>query len=59
MHNKSLRPMNETEEAALARRLVERSGLSVYEADDMVDAYLNAESDMVGAGEDGMQQAER
>ena len=35
---------NENEEAALARRLVERSGLSHNEAVDAVDAYMNAES---------------
>ena len=34
----------ENEESALARRLVERSGLSRNEAFDAVDAYMNAES---------------
>lgn len=38
----------ETEEAALRRRLIERLGLSAGEAQDVVDAYINAESDMVG-----------
>ena len=38
----------ETEPAALHRRLVEGSGLSQGEAQDAVDAYMNAESGMVG-----------
>lgn len=41
----------ENEESALARRLVERSGLSRNEAFDAVDAYMNAESSVVAETE--------
>ena len=41
----------ETEQAALTRRLVERSGLSTHEASDAVDAYMHAESEMASSAQ--------
>lgn len=42
---------NETEPKALARRLVERSGLDEYQATQAVDDYLHAEGGSLGSVE--------
>ncbi|MFC7291878.1 hypothetical protein [Hirschia litorea] len=51
MNGLSKRQANETETHALARRLVERSGLNENQADQAVDDYLHAEGGSIGAVE--------
>ncbi len=41
---------NETEEHAITRRLVERSGLSQAQAQDAVEAYMHAEGGVIRDG---------